>query len=85
MIGKFEVANRKKIHPYKSDEESVSNAKKFRHTKVGEENSCEQLRGNAPHTIIGGDTNAELVTSAAVGKQRRKEKLLRRNNVMNTS
>ena len=68
---RFDVANREKIPPYKSEGESVSNVKKFRHTKVGEENSCEQLRRNAPHTIVGGDTNAERMTSAAVGKQRR--------------
>ena len=85
MIGKFEVANRKKIHPYKSEEESVSNVKKFRHTKVGGKNSREQLLKNAPHTIVGGDPNAKLMTSAAVGKRRRTSKKSRRNNVMNTS
>ena len=54
--------NRKKIQPYQSEGKSVSNVKKFRHTKVGEENSCEQLRQNVPPTIVGGDSNAEEMT-----------------------
>ena len=74
---RFDVANREKIPPYKSEGESVSNVKKFRHTKVGEENSCEQLRQNIPHTIVGGDSNAEFLTSAAVGKQRQNKKFRR--------
>ena len=54
---RFDVANRKKIQPYKSEGETRA----YQTQKV----STIPKRG--------GDTDAELMTFAAVGKQRRKE------------
>ena len=62
--GKIMCIKGDKIHPYKSVGKIFCDLrlhlpKKFRHTKVGGENSCEQLRQNVPHTIVEGDANAE--------------------------